>query len=152
MSHETKVLRSWKEIAAYLGKGVRTVQRWEQLLGLPVKRQREKAKGTVAASTDQLDQWLLTEWAQRAIETNGKLRPSVDDYTRLRQTNRELTLGLARAVQRLKDKSEQLARAASPAGKTTSTPREKPIRLPGPKTQLVGNAKTRRVTLKRRRG
>jgi len=128
MSHENKVLRSWKEIAAYLGKGVRTVQRWEQLLGLPIKRQKAKAMGTVVASTDELDRWLLTGWAQRAIETNEKLRPSIDDYRRLRQTNRELTHGLALAVQRLKDKSEELARAASP-GKTASTPTQKPIRF-----------------------
>jgi|SRR5215469_1789120 len=82
MSHENKVLRSWKERAAYLGRGVRTVQRWEQLLGLPIKRQKAKAMGTVVASTDELDRWLLTGWAQRAIETNEKLRPSIDDYRR----------------------------------------------------------------------
>jgi hypothetical protein len=31
-------LTTWKEVAAYLGKGVRTVQRWEAELGLPVRR------------------------------------------------------------------------------------------------------------------
>ena len=129
MSHEAKVLHSWKEIAAYLGKGVRTVQRWEQLLGLPVQRLKNRTKGTVEASTDELDQWLLMGWAQRAIETNEKQRPSIDDYRRLHQTNRELTDGLARAVQRLK---EELARAESP-GKTTSTPTKKPIRSAGRK-------------------
>ena len=130
MSHEAKVLHSWKEIAAYLGKGVRTVQRWEELFGLPVKRPTKTAtKGTVVASTDELDQWLLTGWAQRAIETNEKQRPSIDDYRRLHQTNRELTDGLARAVQRLK---EELARAESP-GKTTSIPTKKPIRSVGRK-------------------
>ena len=50
----------------------------------------------------------------------------------LRQTNRELTHGLALAVQRLKDKSEELARAASP-GKTASAPTQKPIRSAGRK-------------------
>ena len=29
-------LESWKEIAAYLGRDVRTAQRWERLGGLPV--------------------------------------------------------------------------------------------------------------------
>ena len=130
MSQEAKVLNSWQEIAAYLGKGVRTVQRWEQLLGLPVKRPKKTGHGSVVvASTDELDQWLLTGWAQRAIETNEKQRPSIDDYRRLHQTNRELTDGLARAVQSLK---EELARAESP-GKTTSTPTKKPIRSAGRK-------------------
>ena len=31
-------LDSWKEIAAYLGRGLRTVQRWEREEGLPVHR------------------------------------------------------------------------------------------------------------------
>jgi hypothetical protein len=31
-------LDSWKEIASYLGRGVRTVQRWECEEGLPVHR------------------------------------------------------------------------------------------------------------------
>ena len=32
-------LDSWKEIAAYLGRDVRTVQRWERREGLPIHRQ-----------------------------------------------------------------------------------------------------------------
>jgi hypothetical protein len=31
-------LNGWKEIAAYLGRSVRTVQRWEKDFGLPVRR------------------------------------------------------------------------------------------------------------------
>ena len=31
----TSVLASWKDIAQYVGKGIRTVQRWERELGLP---------------------------------------------------------------------------------------------------------------------
>jgi hypothetical protein len=30
------LLNGWKEIAGFFGRGVRTVQRWEQQLGLPV--------------------------------------------------------------------------------------------------------------------
>jgi len=33
----SEVLNSWKEIAAYVGRGVRTVQRWERELGFPVR-------------------------------------------------------------------------------------------------------------------
>jgi hypothetical protein len=33
----SSTLTSWKEIGQYLGKGVRTVQRWEQQMGLPVR-------------------------------------------------------------------------------------------------------------------
>lgn len=34
-----ELLDSWKEIATYLDKAVRTVQRWEKQEGLPVHRQ-----------------------------------------------------------------------------------------------------------------
>ena len=54
----SEVLNSWKEIAAYLGRGVRTVQRWERELGLPVRRPRGKERSAVIALTPDLDSWL----------------------------------------------------------------------------------------------
>jgi hypothetical protein len=59
------VLTSWKEIASYLGKGVRTVQRWECLFGLPVYRPNERSKGIVYASREDLDRWLADHWSLR---------------------------------------------------------------------------------------
>jgi phage terminase Nu1 subunit (DNA packaging protein) len=55
----SEVLNSWKEVALYLGRGVRTVQRWEQELGLPVRRPRGKARSAVLALRAELDSWLL---------------------------------------------------------------------------------------------
>jgi hypothetical protein len=37
-------LNSWKEIASYMGRGVRTVQRYERELHLPVGRIHGKAR------------------------------------------------------------------------------------------------------------
>jgi Tol biopolymer transport system component len=51
-------LESWKEIAAYLGRGVTTVQRWEQHEGLPVHRLSHAKKGSVFAVRSELDGWL----------------------------------------------------------------------------------------------
>jgi hypothetical protein len=51
------VLSSWKEIASYLGKGVRTVQRWERELRLPVHRPAGARKGVVVAFPDELSKW-----------------------------------------------------------------------------------------------
>jgi hypothetical protein len=56
-------LTSWKEIAHYLGKGVRTAQRWEQLLALPVRRPVGKTKGIVLAETEEIDTWLSSSTA-----------------------------------------------------------------------------------------
>ena len=50
-------LDSWKEIAAYLNKEVRTVQRWEKSLGLPVRRLAHGKQGTVFAYKSDLDAW-----------------------------------------------------------------------------------------------
>ncbi len=52
-------LDSWKEIAAYLNKEVRTVQRWEKSLGLPVRRLAQGKQGTVFAYKLDLDAWWL---------------------------------------------------------------------------------------------
>jgi hypothetical protein len=55
---ERRILNSWKEIAGYLGRGVRTVQRWEAQLGLPVHRPAGKDHSAVIAFSSELDQWL----------------------------------------------------------------------------------------------
>ncbi len=53
-----QLLNSWKEIAAYLGRGVRTVQRWERDLRLPVRRPKGHERGAVIAFAEELDAWL----------------------------------------------------------------------------------------------
>jgi len=53
-----KVLTSWKEIAGYLGRGVRTVQRYEARFGLPIRRPAGTDRSGVMAVSDELDQWL----------------------------------------------------------------------------------------------
>ena len=50
-------LDSWKEIAAYLGREVRTVQGWEKSEGLPVHRHQHSRQGTVYAFRSELDAW-----------------------------------------------------------------------------------------------
>jgi adenylate cyclase len=52
------VLRGWKQIAAYLHRDVRTVQRWERTEHLPVHRQLHLKLGTVHAVRGELDDWL----------------------------------------------------------------------------------------------
>jgi len=50
-------LDSWKEIAAYLGRDVTTVQRWEKREGMPVHRHLHDKRGSVYASKGELDAW-----------------------------------------------------------------------------------------------
>ncbi len=55
---QSHALQSWKEIAVYLKRGVRTVQRWEQSDGLPVRRHRVSKRSPVFAFPSEIDQWL----------------------------------------------------------------------------------------------
>lgn len=48
---------SWKEIAAYLKREVRTVQRWEKTEGLPIRRHQHQKQGSVFAYKSELDAW-----------------------------------------------------------------------------------------------
>jgi hypothetical protein len=48
----------WKDIARYLGKGVRTVQRYEREFGLPVRRPAGKPCGSVVATKAEIDAWV----------------------------------------------------------------------------------------------
>src|SRR5258708_2747081 len=50
-------LESWKEIAAYLGRDVTTVRRWEKREGLPVRRLHHSRLGSVYAYAAELDAW-----------------------------------------------------------------------------------------------
>jgi len=50
-------LDSWKQIAAYLKRGVRTVRRWERDEGLPVHRQIHRVLGSVYAFRSEIDAW-----------------------------------------------------------------------------------------------
>ncbi|MBS1859304.1 MAG: tetratricopeptide repeat protein [Acidobacteria bacterium] len=50
-------LDSWKEIAGYMRRGIRTVQRWEREEGLPVHRLPHEKLGSVYAYKHEIDAW-----------------------------------------------------------------------------------------------
>ena len=91
------VLGSWKEIANYLGKGVRTVQRWERCSGLPVHRPSGSSKGVVVAFPAELDRWARRQDGTQplpsalTIQRNLALSNELMSQTRmLRAVSREL--------------------------------------------------------------
>lgn len=51
-------LESWKDIASYFKRDVRTIQRWEKSLGLPIHRFQNSRSGPVFAYKSELDSWL----------------------------------------------------------------------------------------------
>jgi len=56
--HAGERLDGWKAIAAYLGRDIRTVQRWELGEGLPIHRLEHKQRASAYAFTGELDAWL----------------------------------------------------------------------------------------------
>src|SRR5258708_20327193 len=67
-------LESWGEIAAYLRREIRTVQRWEKYRGLPVRRLLIGKLGSVYAYRSELDKWYRERQpqAENAEEVVGK--------------------------------------------------------------------------------
>lgn len=69
-----RVLNSWKEVAGYLKRGVRTVQRWEADLGLPVRRPRGKKRSAVIAICSEIDDWISACQDGGLSPQTGKIR------------------------------------------------------------------------------
>jgi TolB-like protein/Tfp pilus assembly protein PilF len=65
-------LDSWKEIAAYLGRDVTTVQRWEKREAMPVHRHVHEKRGSVYALGSELDAWLQSRRPRLGEQENGQ--------------------------------------------------------------------------------
>jgi hypothetical protein len=79
-------LDSWKEIAAYLRRSIRCVQRWERTEGLPVLRHRHTKGATVYAYRHELDQW----WEEGKTIVHNSARANGNDGRFLGERNRRL--------------------------------------------------------------
>src|SRR5713226_1594370 len=73
-----KKLDSWGEIASYLGREVRTVQRLERTEGLPVRRHEHKKKSTVYAFAGELDAWIKQRQPKDDPEADAAFEPEPD--------------------------------------------------------------------------
>ena len=125
----TQILSGWKEIANYLGKGVRTVQRYERRQHLPIHRPAGKSLSAVIAIQAELDRWVT---GAAAIQVN--LEPKVQ--ATFNKTNRvgadflrvdcEIALTLTRIALEASDleKKRRAARNARTAFDTIMTLRK----------------------------
>jgi hypothetical protein len=100
-------LSSWKEIAAYLGKGVRTVQRWEQQFGLPIRRPNSKSH-VIFALPQELDAWL-----RRQQKSNHHPVEALQASKKERQKQHELLSQLRSSYSRLQVNGRVLGRNVS---------------------------------------
>lgn len=95
-----EILSGWKEISNYLGKGVRTVQRYERELALPVRRPAAKANGSVIATKAEIDAWVTASPIRKAFELP---RTSADNSAILNEFRRNMT-----DMHRLREECAQL--------------------------------------------
>lgn len=125
---EGQVLESWKEIAAFLGRDVRTCTRWERELGLPIHRLEGSPKARVFAFREELEAWLQTKLHEHDGEHGPAAVPS-SAWPFLRRL--ALKLGLIRLV------------PPSPAAPPRSTPSAAPTAGPVPPGTRPGPSPTR---------
>ncbi len=76
-------LDSWKEIASYLRREVRTVQRWEKSANLPVHRLQIEKQSVVYAYKSELDAWYTERRPHLESDSEQKDTPTLIE--RLRQ-------------------------------------------------------------------
>ena len=82
-----RTLTGWKEIATFLRRGVRTIQRWESL-GLPVHRTKGGRSSPVFAFAEELDAWekaTPTRFSNAVADLKAKVESLEIKVTSLRQ-------------------------------------------------------------------
>lgn len=98
---KSEILNSWKEIAQYLNRGVRTVQRWEEELQLPVRRLRPSGRSPVIARRSEIDLWLKNCSFENGKAVNGnapvKMAVLCASSRELRSESRQLRFAAARS-------------------------------------------------------
>lgn len=100
-----KILNGWKEIADYVGRGVRTVQRWEAL-GLPIRRPNARLRSAVVTTAGEIDAWLEHCGDGRSVGNNLAGGP----YDRLEQE----VVALRLEVEKLRGEAQSLREQLDP--------------------------------------
>jgi hypothetical protein len=120
---QTGILSGWKDIANYLGKAVRTVQRYEYELGLPVHRPSGKLYGAVIAAKSDLDAWVAARPARDLpvlLDSNPdpsalrhELKTTLAEFRRLRQETAESRQAFAKSRKVLRESLASTVSAAT---------------------------------------
>ena len=134
-NNQNEILSGWKEIARYLDRGVRTVQRYEHELGLPTRRISGHRRGSVMATKSDLDCWVNSRPivqscdSQQATQTHlglaleNSLRERSRLYFEVMALRKELTednreireniLKLRQELQQMRERQDAIAKAVA---------------------------------------
>ena len=111
------VLQSWKQVAKYVGRTERTVQRWEQQFGFPVHRPSGKSRSSVMALAQEIEEWTRDKPSLVEIRSSARLNREMFMASPTRATRgisdtkelmRERTLESLRRTSSLLDAQKQL--------------------------------------------
>jgi hypothetical protein len=89
------VLNGWKEIAEYMGRGVRTVQRWHIDLNLPVHQGSDHGRAPVTALKSELMEWL------RQVSPSNPPQQVDERWQALAERNQQIQSGFVLAEMRM---------------------------------------------------
>ena len=81
--HVDDRLNSWKEIATYLNRTVRTVRRWEREEGLPVHRHNHQKQASVYSFKTELDEWEAARRPATEASAQAGRRPARFGFLRI---------------------------------------------------------------------
>ena len=117
MSNQQKILKSWKEIASYLGVGIRTAQRWTMLRGLPIRRPNGSRGSAVLGFSDDIDRWLRAPKTPRHEPLEGvvatELLTSRPSRPRLLEREVHALLEIGSLIAQMKSQGDVLRRIAT---------------------------------------
>ena len=83
---DRRILDGWKEIAEYVGKSIRTIQRWEKENEFPIRR--VKSKRSVFAYPDEIDKWLSNKKEEKQ-EQQKQEREKKEEKVGIEKTDSE---------------------------------------------------------------
>src|SRR3954467_3733121 len=93
------ILNSWKEIAEYVGRGIRTLQRWKRNHGFPVHRPSGRNRSAVFAIAPEVDHWLKTRPLMLENDGDGTLPNSLGPrWIKVRSNTHDLVFATKRLI------------------------------------------------------
>lgn len=107
------VLNSWKEIATFLNRGVRTVQRWERELSLPVHRIGRGKRAPVYAQVSELKFWMYASENFRSAQapkhgSSGESGSAIQNSRRLIRATNDLVRRVAENTERQRRQTAEM--------------------------------------------
>jgi hypothetical protein len=120
---DDEILDSWKEIAVFLRRGVRTVQRWEVTEDLPVRRHDHMKRGSVYALRSEIALWVRArQFGQKPPDHRSRMHRANElraYIAQQRQIMNELRDQLQLQLTTVMTSWKQLQRSAARANENT---------------------------------